>query len=68
MKDTELYTDISSLPPDMKKEVQDFIQFLKSKNEEPSKKVKERRFGYAKDFFIMKPDFNDPIEDFKEYQ
>ena len=32
-----------------------------------SKKLKERQFGYAKDFFKMSADFDEPLEDFKDY-
>ena len=28
---------------------------------------KERKFGYAKDFFKMAPDFDEPLEDFKNW-
>jgi len=28
---------------------------------------KERQFGYSKDFFKMSDDFDEPLEDFKEY-
>jgi hypothetical protein len=30
-------------------------------------KLKERKFGYANDFFSIAPDFDQPLEDFKEY-
>ena len=30
-------------------------------------KKKERQFGCLKGKLIMKPDFNEPIDDFKEY-
>ena len=66
MTDIQLYNKISSLPSDLKKEVSDFVEFLKHKSE-TRKKIKERQFGYAKDFFKMAPDFDEPLEDFKEY-
>ena len=50
MTDLKLYTELSTLPSDRKKQVQDFIEFLKTKTK-ASKKIKERKFGYAKDFF-----------------
>ncbi len=31
MTDLQLYTELSTLPADLKKEVQDFIEFLKTK-------------------------------------
>jgi len=30
-------------------------------------KKKDRVFGYAKGKITLKPDFDDPVEDFKEY-
>jgi len=66
MTDIQLYTQISSLPPDLKKEVSDFVAFLKQKSK-AKKEIKERQFGYAKDFFKMASDFDEPLEDFEEY-
>ncbi|MDB5262921.1 MAG: hypothetical protein JWQ14_2202 [Adhaeribacter sp.] len=66
MTDIQLYTQIASLPPELKKEVSDFVAFLKQKSK-AKKEIKERQFGYAKDFFTMSPDFDEPLEDFKEY-
>ena len=66
MTDLQLYTELSTLPPDLKKEVQDFIKFLKKKSE-TQKPLSKRKFGYAKGFFKMHDDFNTPLEDFKDY-
>jgi hypothetical protein len=66
MTDLQLYSQISSLPADLKKEVSDFVEFLKQKAKSKTK-PKERKFGYAKDFFKMAPDFDEPLEDFKDY-
>jgi hypothetical protein len=66
MTDFQLYAQISSLPADLRKEVSDFVEFLKQKAK-PNTKLKERKFGYAKDFFKMAPDFDAPLEDFKDY-
>lgn len=66
MTDLQLYSQISALPADLKKEVSDFVEFLKQKAK-PKAKPKERKFGYAKDFFKMGPDFDEPLEDFKDY-
>ncbi len=68
MTDLSLYTKISSLPDYLKSEVVDFIDFLetKRKKEKPETK-KDRVFGYAKGKITLKPDFDDPIDDFKEY-
>lgn len=66
MTDFQLYSQISSLPADLKKEVSDFVEFLKQKAK--AKAIpKERKFGYAKGFYKMSPDFDAPLEDFKDY-
>ena len=65
MTTTMLYTKINTLPPSMIKEVDDFVEFLKSKQKKD--KVKERKFGCAKGLIIMHDDFDAPLEDFKEY-
>lgn len=67
MNDIQLLTHISSLPNDLKKEVSDFVEFLKQKSSKESK-LKERTFGYAKGFFKMSTDFDEPLEDFKDYR
>jgi len=66
MTDIQLYSQISSLPSDLKKQVSDFVASLKKKSK-TDKKLKEREFGYAKDFFKMSADFDEPLEDFKDY-
>jgi len=66
MSNAQLYSEISSLPSDLKKEVSDFVAFLKHKSK-VEKKIKERKFGYSKDFFKVADDFDEPLEDFKEY-
>lgn len=66
MTDIQLYTKLSMLPRNLKKEVEDFIDFLKIK--EKKKKVSGKRTaGLAKGLIKMKENFDDPIEGFKEY-
>ena len=64
MTDAELYEQILSLPPNLKKEVSEFIASLKPR---ANLKLKERQFGCAKGLIEMKPDFDQPLEDFREY-
>lgn len=66
MENTQLYTKINSLPDDLKSEVNDFIDFLlaKRKNEKPAQKS---TFGIAKGKIHMSPDFDEPLDDFKDY-
>jgi hypothetical protein len=61
MTDFQLHKEINSLPTDLKKEVSDFVAFLKGKAK-PSKKIKQRTFGYAKGFFKMSKDFDAPLD------
>lgn len=61
-----LYTKITSLPPNLIKEVDDFVEFLKMKQKK--KKIKERKFGCAKGLIVMHDDFDAPLDDFNEYQ
>lgn len=66
MNDLQLYTQISSLPADLKKEVSDFVAFLKQKVKTKNK-LQERKPGSAKGLIKMAPDFDEPLEDFKDY-
>jgi Protein of unknown function (DUF2281) len=68
MSDIQLYTKIISLPSELKKEAVDFIDFLKSKKYQSMQKEKKKIvFGYAKGSVILKPNFDEPLEEFKEY-
>lgn len=67
MTDLSLYTKISSLPDSLKSEVIDFIDFLKTKKKSKKNPKKNRIFGYAKGAITLKPDFDEPLEDFKDY-
>lgn len=66
MTDIQLYSQISALPSDLKKQVADFVAHLKKKST-TNTEIKQRQFGYAKGFFKMADDFDEPLEDFKEY-
>jgi hypothetical protein len=66
MEHTQLYTKISSLPNDIKSEVNDFIDFLMTKRKKEFKK-KKPIFGCAKGQIYISPDFDEPLDDFKEY-
>jgi len=64
MTDSELYEQILSLPPNLKKEALEFIASLQLRT---NLKPKERQFGCAKGLIEIKPDFDEPLEDFREY-
>ena len=66
MTDTTLKLEINSLPKEMRKEVADFVEFLKTKSKSKTK-LKAREFGFAKGKIKLSPDFDEPLEDFKEY-
>jgi hypothetical protein len=61
MSNLTLYTKLETLPPELKNEVSDFIDFLIEK----SKKTKEKatpKFGSAKGEMWMSKDFDEPLE------
>jgi len=66
MTELQLYTKISSLPPALKAEVNDFVDFLLSKNKKAIK-AKKPKFSCAKGQFKMSPDFDELLNDFKGY-
>jgi hypothetical protein len=66
MTNTSLKIDIESLPISLRKEVADFVAFLKTKNKRKTT-VKCREFGYAKGKIQLSKDFDEPLDIFKEY-
>jgi len=66
MSDLQLYNEFHSLPEELRKEVADFIKFLKSKKLK-TKKLRERKFGALKGKIKISKDFDAPLDDFKEY-
>lgn len=66
MEHTELYTKINSLPNELKSEVNDFIDFLIQKRKR-KKSSKTPKFGCAKSQIHLSPDFDEPLDDFKDY-
>ena len=63
---TILFKKITSLPADLKKQVEDFVDALSKKHTTASQK-KGPKFGSAKGMFVMHPSFDEPLDDFKEY-
>jgi hypothetical protein len=69
MDNSLLFNKLAAMPENLKSEVSDFIDFLLSKagaNKKPEKGPTPK-FGSAKGFFKIKPGFDEPLEDFKEY-
>ena len=60
-----LFNKISSLSPEMIREVDEFVDFLKTKRK--IKEKKEREFGIAKGKIVIHPDFDEPLKEFEEY-
>lgn len=67
MTELQLYNQIASLPPELQQEVADFVAFLKQKAKEGYRNIKQRKPGVAKGLITMSPDFDEPLEDFKDY-
>lgn len=72
-----VYSKFELLPEHLKQQVLDYIEFLLSreaKAKEPQKESKETPshkfkpgFGGAKGMIKLAPDWDEPLEDFKEY-
>ena len=62
-----VYT-LDELEKDKKQDAQtmDFKHSIKQSKEDPI--MKEREFGCAKNAFVIKDGFDDPLEDFNDYQ
>lgn len=58
---------IQQLPEQLKQEVLHYIEFLQAKYNAQNRKPKKRKAGSAKGKFELAPDFDAPLEDFKEY-
>lgn len=70
MENSFLYSKLNSLPDELKKEVNDFIDFLLSKSKKQKKEKKSvegPKFGFAKGMFEMSKDFNEPLDYFNDY-
>jgi len=65
-----LHQKLDSLPESLKSEVEHFVDLLLSGKKRTKVKRKAKRspkFGSGKGMFKMSPDFEQPLEDFKEY-
>jgi hypothetical protein len=66
MTNTTLKLEINSLPKELRAEVADFVEFLKSKSKSKPK-LKVREFGFAKGHITLSPDFDEPLNEFIDY-
>jgi hypothetical protein len=74
-----LYNKIISMPPDVAEEVNDFVDFVirrknKAQSDSVENKVLEQKeilpeggFGCLKGKIWMSEDFDEPLDDFKDY-
>lgn len=62
-----ILAQIQQLPEQVKQEVLHYIEFLQKKYAEQRKKNNYRKAGSAKGKYKLAPDFDEPLEDFKEY-
>jgi len=67
MSTLSIHTKLETLTPDLKEEVNDFIDFLIEKSTKDKKKKIIPAFGSAKGKIKMSPDFDKPLDDFKDY-
>ena len=65
MNSLSLYQKLEALPPHLKKEAADFVEFLFKKSSR--NKNKKPVFGSAKGKIKLSKDFDEPLDDFKEY-
>ncbi|MEI6142404.1 MAG: DUF2281 domain-containing protein [Mariniphaga sp.] len=66
MDGLNLYWKINYLPTDLKSEVNDYIDFLLSKRNTQIHK-KSPKFGCAKGQIYISPDFDEPLDDFRQW-
>lgn len=66
MDNTFLFKKLAGLPDELKSQVVDFIDSLMKKSKKTKRKNNAKR-GSGKGMFVIKPGFDDPLEDFKEY-
>lgn len=68
MTEQTIYAEINSLPENLKQEVIDFVEFLKSKYKlKKVEKNSDRVFGKSKGKYVLSEGFDAPLDDFKEY-
>ena len=66
MTNTSLKIEINSLPKALREEVADFIGYIKKKAKAKSN-LKAREFGFPKGKIKLSADFDEPLNEFKNY-
>lgn len=67
MSELDFLTKVSQLPPNLQEEVADFVDFLIDKHDIKNLQRRKLKFGMMKGTFMMSQDFEEPLEDFKDY-
>jgi len=67
MSELDLMNRVSKLPLNLKEEVSDFVDFLINKHITAGSPKQPLKFGMMKGNFVMSEDFDEPLEDFKDY-
>jgi hypothetical protein len=62
-----LYAKLETLPPDLKSEANDFIDFLIEKTKKKNQGSFVPKFGSLKGKIKISSDFDAPLDDFNEY-
>lgn len=62
-----ILSQLQQLPEQLKQEVLHYVEFLQAKYNAQNRKPKKRKAGSAEGKFKLAPDFDEPLEDFKEY-
>jgi hypothetical protein len=66
MDNAFLFKKLADLPDELKSQVIDYIDSLMKKSKKPRRKNRAK-FGSGKGMFVIKPGFDEPLSDFKEY-
>lgn len=67
-KENLIYSKLANLQSKkLRNELDLYIEYLLFKQKEQQKLIKEREFGCGKGMFEMSPDFDEPLDDFKDY-
>ena len=62
-----IISQIQQLPEQLKQEVLHYVEFLQTKYVAQKQNPKNRKAGSAKGKYELAPDFDQSLEDFKEY-
>lgn len=60
---SEVVTKLQTLPPEQKKQVLDFVEFLAQKYAQPQQTKQKRVLGLNRGEYWMSDDFNHPLPD-----